>query len=265
MLSLKSLWPCLVIIGAACTLDASPKLPATQSNDEAQSQDESAEWTPRGPKDAPVTSGSRAVKSAKDAAAETQDSAAESAEDSARSADPPRNTAPMAPATNAGPSAPAPSVPSAPSAPSAPAAGSGADPVPPTAAAGSGGVAGEPASPDDQGAMAGNAGSAGGESESVRQRLIDAAIDALSGSSWDGGGMEPWRTGGRDGGRLNADFVTSVLLSMRASGVCFRDVRRCVETCVVISQDCQPCAEDPECAQTLKEVCGEALGTCRMP
>ena len=86
--------------------------------------------------------------------------------------------------------------------------------------------------------------------------LIDAATGAL------GAGMEPWRTGGRDGGRLSADFVLSVLFSMRASGQCFRDVRRCVETCVVIAQDCEPCAEDAECAAAFKEVCGEALGTC---
>jgi hypothetical protein len=86
--------------------------------------------------------------------------------------------------------------------------------------------------------------------------LIDAASGTLGGT-----GTEPWRTGGREGG-LNADFVKSVLFSMRTSGMCFRDVRRCVETCVVISQDCKPCAEDAECAAALKEVCGDVLGNC---
>lgn len=115
------------------------------------------------------------------------------------------------------------------------AAGSGVAAMPSTAAAGSGGV--EPA----QAGAAGSAGSAGAESDDLRQRLIDATT-----------GLSP-------------ELVMGVLFSMRASGQCFRDVRRCVETCVVIAQDCKACAEDAECAAAFKEVCGETLGTCRTP
>jgi hypothetical protein len=118
-------------------------------------------------------------------------------------------------------------------------------------AAGSGGVAGDQAVD-----AAGSGGAAGsGEETSRRQSLIDAAIEAL------GDGEYPWRTGGRDGDGLSADFVKSILFSLVAQGTCFRDTRRCVQTCFVIASDCEPCAADPECAEALMQVCGP-LGEC---
>jgi hypothetical protein len=143
--------------------------------------------------------------------------------------------------------------------------GTTADPADPGAQPGTGGTTAPPPAAGNAGeaAAAGSAGAAGGASENVRQSLIDAAIEALGGGASDAG--EPWRRGGQQGGGLSADFVQSVLLSMVASGVCFRDVRRCVEMCLVIATDCKPCAADPECSQTFKTICGETIGSCGMP
>ena len=109
--------------------------------------------------------------------------------------------------------------------------------------------------PGAPGAMLGKQGAAGSGGDNARQSLIDAAIEAL------GGGNYPWRGGGMDGDGLSADFVKSILFSLVASGTCFRDTRRCVQTCFVIASDCKPCAADPECAEALKTVCGP-LGSC---
>jgi hypothetical protein len=245
------------LLCVACSLDASPKLQANASDDEGHKKNGLGGWMPPGIDDPRASSSSGGA--AMDAGAGGLEE--EEVQDAAKPASGTKkmDSGATHPAANNTP-------PASMQLPAAPAAGSGAAPVPSAdmntnpamSAAGSGGVAG-----DQAGAAGdvGNAGSAGGESDNARQRLIDAAIEALGG----GNGDEPWRNGGRDGGRLSADFVMSVLFSMRTSGVCFRDVRRCVEICVTIAQDCQPCAEDLECAQALMDVCGETLGTCRIP
>jgi hypothetical protein len=86
-------------------------------------------------------------------------------------------------------------------------------------------------------------------------------LEALGGP-WDGG-VDPWTNGGqRD--RLSAEFVKSVLYAVVGTGVCFVPVPPCVQLCFAIATDCSPCADDPECAEALKSVCGP-LGTCAGP
>jgi len=173
---------------------------------------------------------------------------------------PPNSQNDPAPSSNTNPPPAAQSTPNAPSggsaAPAAPSGGNQAVDAG-NAAAGSGG-----------GTTPADAAAAGGaQAESIRQRFIDAAIEAIGGGTGgnEDGGSEPWRRTGSGAGGLSPDFVLPVLLTMRNSAVCFREVRRCVALCVVLSTDCEPCAADPECAQALKDVCGPALGSCGNP
>jgi hypothetical protein len=123
-------------------------------------------------------------------------------------------------------------------------------------------------SDDNNADKAGAGGTAGAEARSIRERFIEAAVEAIGGGDEEGnqdGGMEPWRRTGSSAGGLSPEFVLPVLRSMRNSAICFREVRRCVELCLVISSDCKPCASDPECGEALKDVCGTTLGSCSNP
>lgn len=263
---LTILWTCVAWLCAACSLDSSPKAEPRSASSKA----DGGAWQPRGT----GGTGRRVNSEREDAADASKPDAAEEARDPAAMPTMPTTPTTPAPASSekdggapaqaggaAQPAAPAntsqdppPSVPNTPTAPSVPAAGDSSQPMS-DPVAGAGGIAGEASA-----GAGGNAGAAGSGEENRRQSLIDAAIEALGGGNWDGGEY-PWRTGGQDGGGLNADFVKSVLFSLRASGTCFRDTRRCVQACFVIASDCKPCAEDPECAEALKNVCGP-LGEC---
>jgi hypothetical protein len=235
---LQILCSCFALLCVACALDAMPR----SQRKTAQEPEDS--WKPEGAEG--TNRGASGTQPLADAAAPMDKPA-----DAQTQRDPADNAA-----NGAGTNAPATRDPNS--------AGDAAQPTTDmstsmnTPAAGSGGAISAPAGASGS---AGAAGAAGAESENVRQSLIDAAIEALGGGASDGGGMEPWRSGGQQGGGLSADFVRSVLFSMVASGVCFRDVRRCVEMCIVISTDCKPCSADPECATALMNVCGP-LGTC---
>jgi hypothetical protein len=238
LIRLTLLWSCLAVLCVGCSLDSSPR--TTKTND----KEDGARWQPQG------TGGNgRRINS------ETEDSADASKPDAEEERDaaaaPPRGASskdsgtaqPSTPADSQDPSAPVPDAPTAGNVAQAPSAPS--DPL-----AGTGGVGGDQAS-----GAAGMAGAAGSGGESSRQSLIDAAIEAL------GDGEYPWRNGASDGDGLSADFVKNILFSLVATGTCFRDTRRCIQTCFVISTDCKPCAADPECAEALKTVCGP-LGSC---
>jgi hypothetical protein len=234
---LTLLWSCLALLGAACSLDSSPR--AKGRSDKA----DGGAWQPLG-----AGGSGRRVNSETEDSADASKTDAQAARDAAAPA-PARGSSakdggtaqPSAPADSSqDPSTPAPSTPTA-----------GDDAQPPSApAAGTGGVAGDQAQ-----VAAGSAGAAGSGGENSRQSLIDAAIEAL------GGGEYPWRGGGSDGDGLSADFVKSVLFSLVAQGTCFRDRQRCFQTCFVIASDCEACAADAECADALKRVCGP-LGEC---
>lgn len=243
---LTLLWSCLAVLCVACSLDSSPRTQKS-SNDKA----DGGLWQPKG-----AGSNGRRINSETDevadaSAREERDAAAPAPGSSSKDggaaqqpstpADTSQDPSPSVPnpptAGNVAPASTAPNAPSVPSAPNAPLAGTG-------------GIGGDQAS-----GAAGAAGAAGSGGASARQSLIDAALEAL------GNGEYPWRSGGSDGDGLSAEFVKSILFSLVASGTCFRDTRRCIQTCFVIASDCKPCAADPECADALMSVCGP-IGAC---
>lgn len=238
---LTLLWSCLAVLCVGCSLDSSPR--TSKSNDKV----DGGLWQPKG------TGGNgRRINSETEDAADASKRDAEEERDAA--AAPARGASSQDSGTTQ-PSTPADSQDPGPPVPNAPTAGNVArtPTAPSDPRAGTGGVGGDQAS--GMAGMAGMAGAAGSGGESSRQSLIDAAIEAL------GDGEYPWRNGGSDGDGLSADFVKNILSSLVVSGTCFRDTRRCIQTCYVISRDCKPCAADPECAEALKTVCGP-LGTC---
>lgn len=256
---LHIVWLCLPLL-CSCSLDSTPRGGSDSDGRRGPG------WTPAGASTSGEQQGSidsdNPVEPAKNGPATSSNKPdAGSRSDSQNSQDDP------SPSTSPGPSAPStPNTPSggtaAPAVPAAPAAESGGASAVDSgsAAAGSGGTG-----PAQEAGGAG--GAAGAEAESIRQRFIDAAIEAIGGGANGNqdGGTEPWRRSGTSEGGLSPDFVLPVLLTMRNSAVCFRDVRRCVQMCVVLSSDCKPCAADPECGQALKDVCGPTLGSCGNP
>ena len=235
------LWSCFALLCAACSLDSSPK-----ARPQSSEQGDAGAWQPRG-----VGTGRRIDSESGDVADAAKPDAqpASDAVAGARASSPndggARDPQPVDASQDSRAPEPAANVPSA-----GADAPSSNDPASGMPSAGSGGVAGDGAL-----GAAGSAGGAGSGEKSARQSLIDAAIEAL------GGGEYPWRSGGNSGDGLSADFVKSVLFSLVASGTCFRDTRRCIQTCFVIAGDCEPCAADPECAEALRTVCGP-LGEC---
>ncbi|HTU62674.1 MAG TPA: hypothetical protein VMF89_29635 [Polyangiales bacterium] len=127
--------------------------------------------------------------------------------------------------------------------PPALAAGSGAAPVPQMAAAGSGGAAGAPVAEVEE------------APPEVRLRLIAAATLALA-------AIEAAPAG--DAGEHSQDIVQTVLFSIRALGGCAGSAQECVDACAAITQDCELCTGDAGCAETVEDLCREAVDACSM-
>lgn len=97
----------------------------------------------------------------------------------------------------------------------------------------------------------------------LREALVDAAIEIFRARGrTDSPDWDRWRDDASDGGSLSPEFVLSILNAMRTTAVCFEEPRRCVQACLVIAQDCKPCAADAECAEALADVCGEQIARC---
>jgi hypothetical protein len=69
-----------------------------------------------------------------------------------------------------------------------------------------------------------------------------------------------WRNMARHSDRLTPEIVTPALEALASSAVCFARVSQCVNVCVVIEQDCEPCVEDAGCHAALRQVCGAFPG-----
>lgn len=290
------LWPCVLWLCASCSLDASPKSTSTEGNTGTRASDVMAKWKPeavfeprariktmvQAETDASASESARSSEMSAKAKAETPSGkepdsdieppdpsehggASSVASDAAGSGDdatPQRQGA-------AGDGADAPVV----------AGGEGAAPVAGTQGSSMsepspGGAPGEP--PQTMGGMeaaeeavemeaaAGEGGTSGDAgTDNLREALVEAAIEVFRerGRSGDSD-PDRWRDGARSGGSLSPAFVLSILNPMRSTAVCLEATRRCVEACLVIAQDCEPCAADPECAEALADVCGAQIARC---
>ena len=97
----------------------------------------------------------------------------------------------------------------------------------------------------------------------VRQAFVDAVITILMNSGQgDQNGWDQWRRAAGDSGELTPEFVTPMLNALVLSGTCRQRFEACVSVCLVVAQNCKPCAADQECKATLGRVCGERAASC---
>jgi hypothetical protein len=114
--------------------------------------------------------------------------------------------------------------------------------------------------PDQSGPEAGS-GNGAAESRTLAALLIASAAQTLRGRA-QAGQTAIWLVLAGDGTQLNAPLVTNVLDVLLATGACFRNPVPCAEVCLIVSQDCKPCAADETCRKQLTNACGKSVAAC---
>lgn len=269
----KVMWLCLL---AGCSLRSEP----TSASGSQRASIDAGEWRPEqrptSKRDAGMETpadASAPITSSKDSAPVAnggRPSPSQPAKAGASSSAPQGGTA-ATPAADGGKSASAGA--GAEDKPAQPSGGAGAVAVmpttpPPASPAGAGAPAAmQPSAAAGMPAPAGTSGSTAPTSPTAprnpREALVNAVIAVLMrNGGTDQGDWSDWQRAAGGTGELSPEFVTPMLNSLLLSRTCFERIEACVSVCVIVSQNCAPCAADMDCRAALSRLCGERAAMC---